>query len=212
MIMEELDLLKKDWDKNKNSFEQVSEKEIYKMLHKKSSSVVKWIFIISVLEILLWTLVSVCFNTDDYFKHVKFNGFSMYLQVLTFFNYGVVLVFIYLFYKNYVSISTTVSTKQLMKDILKTRKTVNYYIWYNLGMVALSLIIGFIIALAYNPDISVLSNKISNDGKAMAITIGVLVLTIGAFLGVFWLFYRLLYGILLRKLYANYKELKKIDL
>lgn len=212
MIMEELDLLKKDWDKNKNSFEQVSEKEIYKMLHKKSSSVVKWIFIISVLEILLWTLVSVCFNSDDYFKHVKFNGFSMYLQVLTFFNYGVVLVFIYLFYKNYVSISTTVSTKQLMKDILKTRKTVNYYIWYNLGMVALSLIIGFIIALAYNPDISVLSNKISNDGKAMAITIGVLVLTIGAFLGVFWLFYRLLYGILLRKLYANYKELKKIDL
>ena len=210
--MEELDLLKKDWQKNENSFEQVSEKEIYKMLHKKSSSIVKWIFIISILEILLWTIVSICFNADDYFKNIKFNGFSMYLEALTIFNYGVVLVFIYLFYKNYVSISTTVSTKQLMKDILKTRKTVNYYVWYNLGMIALSLVIGFVIAIVYNPRVSALSDKISHDYKAMAITIGILFITIVVFLGIFWLFYRLLYGILLRKLYANYKELKKIDL
>jgi hypothetical protein len=41
--------------------------------------------------------------------------------------------FIYLFYKNYIRISTIASTKQLMKDILKTRKTVQYYVWYNLG-------------------------------------------------------------------------------
>lgn len=210
--MEELDLLKKAWQKDDYSFEQVSEMEIYKMLHKKSSSIVKWIFIISILEILLWTIVSICFNADDYFKNIKFNGFSMYLEALTIFNYGVVLVFIYLFYKNYVSISTTVSTKQLMKDILKTRKTVNYYVWYNLGMIALSLVIGFVIAIVYNPRVSALSDKISHDYKAMAITIGILFITIVVFLGIFWLFYRLLYGILLRKLYANYKELKKIDL
>ena len=47
--MEELDLLKKDWKKNENSFEQISEVDIYKMLHKKSSSIVKWIFYISLL-------------------------------------------------------------------------------------------------------------------------------------------------------------------
>ena len=40
--MKELDLLKKDWQKSDNSFEQVSEIEIYKMIHKKSSSIVKW--------------------------------------------------------------------------------------------------------------------------------------------------------------------------
>ena len=33
-MMEELDLLKKDWKKNENSFEQVSETSIYKMIHK----------------------------------------------------------------------------------------------------------------------------------------------------------------------------------
>ena len=65
-MMEELDLLKKDWKRNANSFEQISEVEIYKMLHKKSSSIVKWILIISILEVLLWTAISVFYNMDDY--------------------------------------------------------------------------------------------------------------------------------------------------
>lgn len=211
MIMKELDLLKKDWQKN-NAFEQVSEVDIYKMLHTKSSSIVKWIFIISILEILLWTSISVFFNTDDYLKNLKHPELNVFFEVLTYFNYAVILVFIYLFYKNYVSISTTVSTKQLMKDILKTRKTVQCYVWYNLGMAALSLMIGFYMAFNYNPEVVVLMDKVGNNTKVMVITIGIFVLIIAAFLGIFWLFYRLLYGILLRKLYANYSELKKIDL
>ncbi|HEX9150524.1 MAG TPA: hypothetical protein VF842_00480 [Flavobacterium sp.] len=210
--MKELDLLKKNWQKNDNSFEQVSEIEIYKMIHKKSSSIVKWILIISILEVILWTSISVIFNSDDYLKKIKHDELIKYFEALTFFNYGVILVFIYLFYKNYILISTTVSTKQLMKDILKTRKTVQYYVWYNLGMIVFSLIIGFAIAFSYNPDVNILREKIANDGKIMAITIGILILTIALFFGIFWLFYRLLYGILLRKLHANYKELKKIDL
>jgi len=211
MIMKELDLLKKDWQEN-NAFEQVSEVDIYKMLHTKSSSIVKWIFIISVLEILLWTSISVFFNTDEYLKNIKHEELEVYFEVLTYFNYAVILVFIYLFYKNYVSISTTVSTKQLMKDILKTRKTVQCYVWYNLGMVAVSLIMGFYMAFHYNPEVSVLLDKIGNNTKVMVVTIAIFALIIAAFLGVFWLFYRLLYGILLRRLYANYSELKKIDL
>ncbi|MFM2369277.1 MAG: hypothetical protein RL619_1577 [Bacteroidota bacterium] len=210
--MKELDLLKKDWQKNDNSFEQVSEIEIYKMIHKKSSSIVKWILIISILEVLLWTSISVIFNSDDYLKKIKHDELIQYFEVLTIFNYGVILVFIYLFYKNYILISTTVSTKQLMKDILKTRKTVQYYVWYNLGMIVFSLIIGFVIAFSYNPDVAILREKIANDGKIMTITIGILILTIAVFFGIFWLFYRLLYGILLKRLYANYNELKKIDL
>ncbi len=43
--MDELDLLKKHWKKDETSFEQVSEKQIYKMIHKSSSSIVKWIFL-----------------------------------------------------------------------------------------------------------------------------------------------------------------------
>ena len=211
MSMEELDLLKKDWQKN-IAFEQVSEVEIYKMIHQKSSSIVKWIFIISILEILLWTLISLFFNTEDYLKNVKFEELDIYFKILTFFNYVVVIVFIYLFYKNYISISTTDSTKQLMKDILKTRKTVQCYVWYNLGMVVLGLTMGFFIAFTYNPEVSVSMEKIGHNNTVMAITIMILILTVALFFGIFWLFYRLLYGILLKKLYRNYSELKKIDL
>ena len=66
--MKELDLLKKDWQKNEASFEQVTEKDIYKMIHKKSSSIVKWILILSVLELILWSVLSIGVKIDDYFK------------------------------------------------------------------------------------------------------------------------------------------------
>ena len=210
--MKELDLLKKDWQKSDNSFEQVSEIEIYKMIHKKSSSIVKWILIISILEVLLWTCLSVCFDSDEYLRKIKHGELIAYFEVLTYFNYAVILIFIYLFYKNYIRITTTSSTKQLMQDILKTRKTVQYYVWYNLAMLIFSLIIGFVIAFAYNPEMVALKNQINANNKVMAVTIAFLAFTSIVFYGLFWLFYRVLYGILLRRLYANYKELKKIDL
>jgi hypothetical protein len=56
-----------------------------------------------------------------------------------------------------------------------------------------------------------LREKLAIDGKAMFATIGILTLVILGFFGLFWCFYRLLYGTLLRRLYVNYKELKKID-
>jgi hypothetical protein len=210
--MKELDLLKKDWQKNKDSFEQISEIEIYKMIHKKSSSIVKWILIISILEVLLWTSLSLIFNADDYLEKINSEGFVSYLKIFNYLSYGVVVIFIYLFYKNYLRISTISSTKQLMKDILKTRKTVQHYVWYNLGVIAILLISGFVIALFYNPETVVLREKIENDPKIMAVTAGILALITIVLFGLFWLFYRLLYGILLRRLNANYKELKKIDL
>ena len=210
--MKELDLLKKDWQKIDNSFVQVSETEIYKMIHKRSSSIVKWILIISILEVLLWTFVSVFFNSDDYLKQIKHIEFLPYFQAMTYFNYAVILIFIYLFYKNYHRISTTKTTKNLMHDILKTRKTVQCYVWYNLGMILFSLIVGFVIAFNYNPEMELLRDKIASNNKVMFMTVGILFLISIIFVGLFWLFYRVLYGILLRRLYANYKELKKIDL
>ena len=212
--MEELDLLKKAWQKDSHSYEQISESEIYKMIHKRSSSIVKWILIISIIEVLFWTAISVCYNTDEYMKKLHAENMMIYFKVLNFANYVVILWFIYNFYKNYIKISTTVSTKQLMQDILKTRKTVKYYVWYNLGMIVVSLIAGFIIAFAYNPKMNLLKNKIAHETNyhTLCVTLGVILLTIIVIVGLFWLFYRLLYGILLRKLYSNYKELKKIDL
>jgi hypothetical protein len=210
--MKELDVLKKDSKKNPDSFEQISENEIYKMIHKKSSSIVKWILIISILEILFWTVSNLFFSTDEMLIKIKHPEMIFYLEVLNYFNYVVVLIFVYFFYKNYKTISTIESTKLLMSSILKTRKTVQYYVWYNLGMAVISSIISFFIAFVYNPDMTYLREKIATNGKAMFVTGGILLLVTLAFLGMFWCFYRLLYGTLLRRLYGNYKELKKIDL
>ena len=210
--MEELDLLKKDWKKKENSFSQLSEKEIYKMLHRKSSSIVKWILIISIIEVLVWTSISIIYSTDEYLKSLNHEELVIYFRVFNFFNYGVILAFIYMFYKNYRNISTTASTRTLMSNILKTRKTVQYYVWYNLFMIVIGLITGFILAFSFNPEIGILKERMVNEGKYMAITIGILILSIVIAVGIFWLFYRILYGILLRKLLVNYKELKKIDL
>ncbi len=207
-MIEELDLLKKDWKKRENTFQQITEVDIYKMIHKKSSSIVKWILIISILEMLLWTSISLVYNTDDYLRKIHSEHLIQYFRYLTIFNYVVVGVFIYFFYINYRNISATNSTKQLMKDILKTRKTVKYYVWYNLGMIVLSSIAGFILAFSIDPKME----KIIHNGKAMFITICVLGAFLVVFVGLFWLFYQLIYGTLLRRLFKNYNELKKIDL
>ena len=212
--MDELDLLKQDWQKKNHSFQQLSEQEIYKMLHTKSSSIVKWILLISILEVSFWIAISFIFKADDYMSKVKFEHLKLCFAILTYFNYLVILVFIYLFYKNYINISTTSSTRTLMRNILGTRKTVQYYVWCNLVMIVISLLFGFYLAFYHNPELTGFKDELSDGNHNLLLLFSVLflLLVIAVFLGVFWLFYRIVYGILLRKLHANYHELKKIDL
>jgi hypothetical protein len=79
-------------------------------------------------------------------------------------------------------------------------------------MMAISLVLGFIANIMYNPEIHDLVEKSNGNSQFMiGIFIG-LTLSVLVIVGLFWLLYRVLYGVLLRKLLANYKELKKIDL
>jgi len=211
--MEELDLLKKDWKKSENSFQQVSENQIYKMIHKSSSSVVKWIMIIGIVEFLFWIGINFISNSDDYFKKLEAGNILFYMKIVTYVNYSVILFFIYLFYKNFIAISTTDSTKILMKNILRTRKTVNSYVWYNLIIVFLSFVTGMLLAYFCNPELAPLKDKIEHGGTALALGfIGGSLFILAILIGLVWLFYKLLYGFLMRKLNRNYQELKKIDL
>ena len=213
--MEELDLLKKDWKKNENSFQQVSETQIYKMIHKSSSSVVKWIMIIGIIEFLLMTSLGFFVADDNYTKNLEKFHIDKVMTVLTIFNYVVVIAFIFLFYKNFKLISTTDSVRKLMKNILRTRKTVQYYVWYNLTMFVIIFLIIMISSCYYDEKMNKMFEEISLNENAIWIwtaVIGSMVLTFAVMFGLFWLFYKLLYGILLRKLFRNYQELKKIDL
>ena len=212
--MDELEILKKDWKKNENAFDQVTEKEIYGMLHKRSSSIVKWILIISVLELLLWSGITFLSADEECFNTLEMYHIDTIMPIISVINYGVILFFIYLFFKNYKAINTTDTVKQLMQSILKTRKTVKYYVWYNLGMTAFSFILVFIFQFMYDPNIQKLIEKMSKTVSVSTfycIMILVYVAVIVVFIGLIWLFYRILYGILMRRLQKNYNELQKID-
>ena len=66
----------------------------------------------------------------------------------------------------------------------------------------------------YDSRLVIIKDKILNSSSNLPMIKSLLFLTVILLIGVgiIWLFYRLLYGILLRKLYRNYNELKKIDL
>jgi hypothetical protein len=206
--MDDLDLLKKDWKKHDN-FNQVSEQDIYGMLHKNSSSIVKWLLIISILEFVLWTILNLCLDST---KHFKDQHSLFYIEIFEYLSYGVILVFIFFLYKNYKKISATVTTKQLMIDILKTKKIINYYVFYNLIMAFIVFFIGIGCVFFFEEKNQELVSKFVNNPQLLFGFIVILVVVILIILIVLWLFYKLLYGLLLKKLYANYEELKKIDL
>lgn len=213
--MEELDLLKKDWKKNEHSFPKITEQEIYAMLHKKSSSIVKWIFIISILEMIAWSLISLCTADENYLKTLESYHIKTLINTFTVINYIVIFTFIFLFYRNFKSINTTDSVKSLMKSILKTRKTVQYYIWYNLVMIGIIFITMMVATFIYDEKFNRMSGQFEGNDQSLLfwmMIIGFSVIFFSLFVGIIWLFYRLIYGYLLRRLYKNFEELKKIDL
>ena len=204
--MDELDLLKKDWKKQESSFQQIGEKEIYGMLHKRSSSIVKWILIISILEFLILRILDLSiFLDNDYSKRMKENHIYDFEKIVTIFNFVILLVFIYFFYQNLKTINSSSSVKKLMQDIINTRKIVKYYVWYNLVLVGITSAIVIYSQFMYDKNINHLYDKYQLFFILGGFFFVIIILLL------FWLFYRLLYGILLRRLQKNYNELQKID-
>jgi hypothetical protein len=205
--MKELDLLKKDWKKNENSFEQVSEIEIYKMLHAKSSSIVKWILIVSILEFVVLNGIGFLMGDNGYSKFLDLHPFINFLEK---FNYLVILVFIYLFYCNYRNISVLSSSKKLIEHILKTRKVVTYYIYWNIFIGGVS---GALAGIeGFNRGFNEGSNYPENTKGVIDVNYITIIIMALLIMGGIWLFYKILYGGFLKKLKQNYEEIKKIDL
>ena len=204
--MDELEILKKDRKKNENAFDQVTEKEIYGMLHKRSSSIVKWILIISILEFLFLRLLDLSiFLDDEYSNRMKEHHIYDFEKFVTIFNFVVLLVFIYYFYRNLKAINSSSSVKKLMQDIINTRKIVKYYVWYNLVLVGITSAIVIYSQFMYDKNINHLYDKYQLFFILGGFFFVIIILLL------FWLFYRLLYGILMRRLQKNYNELQKID-
>jgi len=211
--MKELDLLKKDWKKQNTYFPKLSYHDIYILIHKKSSSIVKWIFIICIAEFLFWTGLNFIIPESylDIYKQFHLNTFLYISQVL---HYILLLFFIFIFYKNFKAISVVDSTNLLMEKIINTRKTVNYYVYFNIALYTILSIILNVIMLS-NPDIlikvmSLEDTTISTD-NFLTVLLLVQITTFAVVCGLLWFYYRIIYGILLKKLNKNYFELKNME-
>ena len=200
--MEQLEKLKDIWKNQRESEIRFSGEDINKMLQKKSTSIVKWILIISILEFVLPNIIYLVTDHDASRRIYDNYGLTNITMMYTAVHVVIICVFIYFFYKNYKNISADSSVKELLHNILKTRKTVKYYIYYNLTMAA---IIGVhIFYIVFNSESFL--EKIPEDLSLLTVWfVALLLLSISIF--IFWIIYRILYGILLKKLNKNYDEL-----
>jgi MFS family permease len=209
--MDELDLLKKDWDKGEVDYKSYSDSDIYPMLHKKSSSIVKTLFYISIAELALWLLISYVpyLFSDSMRERLRESYENPVILALSILGFIIVGLFVYLLYRSHKSISTTDNAKKLMESILKTRKVIKYYVLYNL--VSIFILVPLSLYFEFNNNIEFHDQVATYNSSQMTIMAVVVVLIMAVFLVVVWLFYKLLYGILLKRLNRNYDELKKLE-
>jgi hypothetical protein len=213
--MDQLDILKSKWQSQKTTYRQYSREEIGKLLHSKSSSIVKWLMIIAIIEFLFFaSLAFVAHQFNETFDVTAIFGDLFYYGTMIF-HYIAVLIFIYLFYRNYVNISADQHSRGLMKNILKTRKTMKYYIWYNMVYILVTGLWGTALAIENDPNYATIKHSPQFEGHEMLFygaVFGVMTIFILIMCAVLFLIYQVIYGILLRRLNRNYLELKKMEI
>ncbi|WP_062058720.1 hypothetical protein [Aquimarina longa] len=207
--MDELELLKKDWKKQEDVLPKLSYNQIYQMILKKSSSIVRWIFIISILEFVLWASIDIIFRLNEMQAEVEKMDMGSFSMITSIISYSILVFFITRFYINYRKIKATDSTKVLMENILKTRRTVKRYIWANISLFTFIMITTTGYLLFFTEEYQ--SRSVEDQVPVWVIVVTTLLVT-SAFIGFIILFYRLIYGILTRRLKKNYKELEKLEL
>lgn len=211
--MDELDILKKDWQKKEQGLPKLSYNEIYKMIWKKSSSIVKWILIISILELIVPLLLQLIPSVRASMHLYETKGLASFFIAVNIVSYAVIIYFIFQFYKRYKEISVLDNSKTLMNNIIRTRKTVKHYVIFSLSLF-FSVSVIYALSVAFDPEMVSLLIPAEDLPKGMSmdkfkVIIAVAFIVIGLILtAIAGLIYFLLYGLLLRKLKKNYRELE----
>ncbi|MEI7486984.1 MAG: hypothetical protein WCJ72_06165 [Chryseobacterium sp.] len=197
--MEELKLLKKDWNKESDEFKNYSEKEIYEMIKQKSVSVTRILCLIGLIEIILWAVYG---YIDGELPILRMVLFVVFFALIIYF---------------YFKMKTEESSISLMKNILNIRKVIFGYAGISFFLIVLNSIIDFkydtrdFIA-GFRDGSYGTSHKTDPDTILPSITnyivFGV-VLMITMYL--IYLIYKKTYGKILFDLKKNYKELSKVE-
>jgi len=218
-INDELDDLKSLW-KNQKEEKPYDSSEIFEMIHKKSINSVQWLFILSIIELLFGIIISLWsfFSGHHFYSEdaIELVGKEALDKLESFSHLGLLgsLIFMAIIYFYYRKISSNLSVKGLINNIIRFRKTVIWFlvIWITLALALLAPVYYQMGKEAYlhqaaNQQISAEELAKTANGVGWGFTI-VFALIILICCG---LYYLIIYGFFLRRLNKNLKELKKIE-
>ena len=205
--MKELEDLKNKWAKQDFSHS-YSKEDIKGFLQKKSTHSIKWIFYLSIVEFVLYMgfplLAPNYLDSYDYYRSLNLFEFSIFTTLL---GYVLLLYFMWRFFKNYKNISVANSIKDHLSAILKTRRAVNQYFYFNMAILIIFTIVVLIAALERDKNMIALQE----DNNSLLMIIFIIGLLIAIIISLFGLLYYFVYGRFLRPLKNNEKDLLKID-
>ena len=195
--------------------------DIESMLNKSSRNYVKYILWISVVEFILILIANLYYtflgeDTADLMSVLGKLGInnssnfestiSQLYFVLKMVSLGLTGIFVFLFYQNYRKIKIESNLKKLILQIFTFKKTVQLFILANIGLVILfTLILGlFTFLVLAEQNIELTNPTLIGFIAGLALTMGISVVLI-------WIYYRLVYGFILRRLGKNLEQLQNIE-
>ncbi|KFF01702.1 hypothetical protein [Chryseobacterium luteum] len=216
----DLDSFKKTWQEQPVQ-PKYDSNEILQMLNKKSRNYVKYIFWISVAEFLFFSVLGVFYffqdeESDSFRKILEKLGAQKAPEIETNFDHAYLAIkilsllitayFVLKFYQNYRKIRIEENLKGLIIRIIKFKKTVNAFILISIAiLVVFTFVFTAFIFYVLNSQ-----NVRPDNSNLIIVIIGIIVSTVLCIL-LIWLYYRLVYGIIIKKLDRNLKQLKDID-
>ncbi|MDR2206381.1 MAG: beta-carotene 15,15'-monooxygenase [Flavobacteriaceae bacterium] len=217
----ELDNFKKTWQQQ--DFEpKYNNSEILEMLNKKSRNYVKYILWISIAEFLFFTGITVYYliNGDEensFMRILERLGVSENVKLAESLNHIydglkalsllITAFFVVKFYQNYKKIRIESNLKKFILQIIRFRKTVNIFILTNITLLIISILIltFFIFNTLSNQNIHL------EEDTFIAFITGLIIGCVFS-IGLIWFYYRIVYGIIMKKLGKNLKQLEEIEM
>lgn len=202
--MDDLELLKNDWKKEKD-LPNFSKVEILKMIKSKSVSVSKTLFIYGIIEAFIWLIISY-YDSESNNLNISF---IFTVRTLIFFSFLVLIIV----FKNRINASS--NSNDLMKSILNLRKLVFFYVVLvfitviiyfvlNYDEISKAATAGYIDGWNGNDYMHTNINEVKiNIKEAISIVSVSAIFLMGIMMGIYYI----TYGELLKKLKENYREL-----
>lgn len=216
----DLDSFKKTWQEQPVQ-PKYDNREILQMLNRKSRNYVKYIFWISVVEFLFFSVLGLFYffqeeESDSFRKVLERLGAQEAPEVENNFGHAYLAIkimsllitayFVLKFYQNYRRIKIEENLKGFITRIIKFKKTVNAFI-----LISIVLLLTFTFVLISFIFYTLSSQNIQPTNANLTIIIAGITISTLLAVSMIWVYYRLVYGSIIKKLDKNLKQLKEID-